>query len=162
LSAFLQEGDQTEDTSEIIGILEQMKEDMEADKKAMDEGEQNAIAEFGALSNAKTKQITAANQATAELSVRIASKKVELVQTKADLKDTSERLVSDQKTYGKLKVDCQKRDEEYGILKKQFADEKVALADTIKILADDQAMEVFKKTAAINSAGATFLQVGSS
>jgi len=60
-------------------------------------------------------------------------------------------------------LSCQKRDLEYGILKKQFADEKVALADTIKILADDQAMEVFKKAAVINKgAAATFLQVGSS
>jgi len=163
LTAFLQEGDQTEDSGEIIGILEQMKEDMEADLKSMEEGEVNAIAQFEALSNAKNKQIAAANQAIEELSMRFASKKVELVQTKTDLKDTNERLESDQETYGKTKLSCQKRDQEYGILKKQFADEKVALADTIKILADDQAMEVFKKTAVVNKAeAATFLQVGSS
>merc|ERR1719182_1092853 len=92
LAAFLQEGDQTEDSNEIVGILEQMKEDMTADLKAMDEAEVNAIAQFESLSNAKNKQILAANQAIEELSTRLASKKVELVQTKADLKDTNERL----------------------------------------------------------------------
>jgi chromosome segregation ATPase len=162
LASFLQEGDQTEDSNEIVGILEQMKEDMTADLKAMDEAEVNAIAQFEALSNAKNKQILAANQAIEELSTRLASKKVELVQTKADLKDTNERLEGDQETYGKSRMACQKRDQEYGLLKKQFAEEKVALADTIKILADDQAMEVMKKTTVINkAAAATFLQVGS-
>jgi len=163
LNAFLQEGDQTEETPEIIGILEQMKEDMQADLKGMEKGEVGAIASFEALQNAKSKQIAASNQAIEDLGARIAGGKVELVNTKTDLKDTNERLESDSGSYGESKLSCQKRDQEYGILKKQFADEKVALADTIKILADDQAMEVFKKTAATDkAAAATFLQLGSS
>jgi len=163
LSAFLQEGDQTEETPEIIGILDQMKEDMQGDLKGMEEGEVGAIASYEALNNAKSKQIAAANQAIENLGARIAGGKVELVNTKTDLKDTNERLESDSGSYGESKLSCQKRDQEYGILKKQFADEKVALADTIKILADDQAMEVFKKTSATDkAAAATFLQIGSS
>jgi chromosome segregation ATPase len=162
LGAFLQEGDQTEDTPEIIGILEQMKEDMEKDLKGMDATEVAAIASFEALNSAKAKQITAANQAIEELGSRIAASKVELVNTKTDLKDTNERLDSDSESYGASKLSCQKRDQEYGILKKQFADEKVALADTIKILADDQAMDVFKKTNAVEKDAPTFLQLGSS
>merc|ERR1719331_1435173 len=121
-----------------------------------------AIASFEALQSAKTKQITAANQAIEELGSRIAASKVELVNTKTDLKDTNERLDSDSESYGASKLSCQKRDQEYGILKKQFADEKVALADTIKILADDQAMDVFKKTTATEKDAVTFLQLGSS
>jgi hypothetical protein len=35
LGRFLQEGDSTEGSSEIVGILEQMKSDMTADLKAM-------------------------------------------------------------------------------------------------------------------------------
>merc|ERR1719215_626628 len=140
-----------------------MKEDMQADLKAMEKAEVTAIANFEALNAAKSKQITAANQAIQELGSRIAGGKVEIVNTKTDLKDTNERLESDQGSYGESKLTCQKRDQEYGILKKQFADEKVALADTIKILADDQAMEVFKKTNPTSKgAAATFLQVGSS
>jgi len=163
LGAFLQDGDQTEGTPEIIGILEQMRWDMIEDLKAMKEAEVNAIAQFEALGNAKAKQITAANQAIEELGQRLASGKVELVQTKADLKDTRERLQNDQDTYAQTRSSCQKRDHMYGVLKKEFAQERVALADTIKILADDQAAEVFKKsTATSNPGAATFLQVGSS
>jgi len=76
LGAFLQEGDSTEETPEIIGILEQMTEDMQADLKAMEKAEVGAIANFEALNAAKSKQITAANQAIQELGSRIAGGKV--------------------------------------------------------------------------------------
>lgn len=165
LSAFLQEGDQTEDSGEIIGIIAQMKEDMENDLKASQEAETAAQGQFEALNNAKTKQIAAARSAIDEKSVRLAGAKVQLVELKADLKDTTTRLNNDGETYGKSRAASQKRDLEYGVLKKQFATEKVALADTIKILADDQAMDAFKKTAVVgkdSASAATFLQVGSS
>jgi septal ring factor EnvC (AmiA/AmiB activator) len=163
LSAFLQEGDQSEDSGEIIGILEQMKEDMENDLKSMIKTEQDAIAQFQALSSAKTKQITAAVSAIEEKSVRLAGTKVQLVQLKADLEDTKEKLEEDSKAFGETRTSCQKRDTEYAVLKKQLAEERVALADTIKILSDDQALDLFKKTAvsSASSAAATFLQVGS-
>merc|ERR1719215_2224311 len=94
-----------------------MKEDMQADLKAMEKAEVTAIANFEALNAAKSKQITAANQAIQELGSRIAGGKVEIVNTKTDLKDTNERLESDQGSYGESKLTCQKRDQEYGILK---------------------------------------------
>jgi len=159
LGAFLQDGDQTEDSGEIIGILEQMQADMKEDLKSMQDTEAGAVAQFEALGSAKSKQITAANQAIQEMGIRLASSKVELVQTKADLGDTRERLQNDQDAFAKTKTACQKRDLDYGILKKEFATERVALADTIKILADDQAADTFKKTAVVS---ASFLQVGSS
>merc|ERR1719478_2040002 len=136
---------------------------MEADLQSMKEAETAAVAAFESLTSSKTKQMSAGSQAIEEISTRFASSKVELVNTKADLQDTQDRLQSDQNAYGQTTTRCQKRDAEYGNLKKELAQERVALADTIKILADDQATETFKKTNVINKdAAASFLQLGSS
>jgi len=163
LANFLQQGDQSEDPGEIMGILEQMKEDMESDLKEMIKNEAEAVAQFAALNTAKAKEIADTNSAIEQKGMRLASAKVQLVQLKADLKDSQGNLAADQESLGKTKEACMKRDTEYGILKKQFADEKVALAETIKILADDAALDLFRKTAATDgsASAATFLQVGS-
>mmetsp|Transcript_122853 Transcript_122853/g.192843 ORF Transcript_122853/g.192843 Transcript_122853/m.192843 type:complete len:666 (+) Transcript_122853:2-1999(+) len=163
LSAFLQQGDQSEDSGEILGILKQMKEDMEHDLKEMTEGEADAVAQFAALSAAKTKEIADTNAALEEKNMRLATVKVQLVQLKADLKDSKENLAGDQEAFGKTNQACTKRDTEYGILSKQFADEKVALSETIKILADDSTLHLFRKTVATaaSASAATFLQIGS-
>merc|ERR1719210_1514167 len=63
-----------------------------------------------------------------------------------DLEDTAEGLAQDQKFAADLKKNCGKRE---GIHEKEMqmrATEVVALADTIKILNDDDALELFKKT----------------
>merc|ERR1712190_221068 len=52
---------------------------------------------------------------------------------------------------------CDKKTAEWEVIKKTRAEELLALSETIKVLNDDDALELFKKT--LPSASASFLQV---
>jgi len=75
---------------------------------------------------------------------------------KNDLTDTQEALIEDQKFYADLKKNCVTKEDEWAGIQAMRAQELVALADTIKILNDDDALELFKKTL---PGAAGFLQV---
>merc|ERR1719410_2798248 len=87
---------------------------------------------------------------------------VQIVQMKDDLSDTQAALAQDQKFLADLEKSCATKTGEWEERSKTRADELVALADTIKILNDDDALELFKKTLPGASASASFVQVSSS
>jgi len=65
---------------------------------------------------------------------------------KEDLKDTEKALLEDTKFLKDLDTNCATKKEEHDADMKLRAEEQVALADTIKVLNDDDALEMFKKT----------------
>merc|ERR1719345_230681 len=74
-----------------------------------------------------------------------------------DLEDTKEGLAEDQKFLGDLDKNCALKKAEWAAYQAMQATEAVALADTIKVLNDDDALELFKKT--LPAAGSSFLQM---
>merc|ERR1719210_1768657 len=79
---------------------------------------------------------------------------------KEDLADTQAALADDQKFLADLEKSCATKTAEWEERSRTRAAELVALADTIKILNDDDAVELFKKT--LPSSSASFVQVMSS
>merc|ERR1712050_213149 len=71
---------------------------------------------------------------------------VELVTQKEDLDDTTKSLIEDEAFLKDLATNCKTKEEEWATRQKVRAEETLALADTIKILNDDDALELFKKT----------------
>jgi hypothetical protein len=71
---------------------------------------------------------------------------VEIVQMKNDLGDTAEALVEDKKFLADLEKNCATKTAEWEEIVKTRNEELLALADTIKVLNDDDALELFKKT----------------
>merc|ERR1719231_1011714 len=65
---------------------------------------------------------------------------------KEDLDDTQEALLDNKNLLKDLDVNCDKVKKEYELACKMRAEELVALADTIKVLNDDDALDLFKKT----------------
>merc|ERR1711939_1227497 len=65
---------------------------------------------------------------------------------KQDLKDTSKALEEDKKFLGNLENTCKTKTAEWDERVKTRGLELEALADTIKMLNDDDALELFKKT----------------
>merc|ERR1712060_236532 len=63
-----------------------------------------------------------------------------------DLEDTKESLTDDEKFLLDLKKGCETKTAEWEEIKKTRAEELVALAETIKVLNDDDALELFKRT----------------
>merc|ERR1719238_595404 len=149
LASFLASGSGTgyvPQSQEILGILKQMKDEMEkdlADAKAK-EAEAKAAAE-GLIAAAK-KQIEALTKSIEEKLERIGNAGVELAEMKNDLEDTKEGLEADKKFLADMEKNCELKKKEWAAYKKTQAEELLALAETIKILNDDDALELFKKT----------------
>jgi septal ring factor EnvC (AmiA/AmiB activator) len=132
-------------SGEIVGILKTMKDEMSADLATAEQNEAAALANFEELSAAKKAEIDACSQAIEEKLTRLADTGVELAQKKNDLEDTSEGLSEDQKFLADLGASCKTKQGEWDAYKKVQADELAALADTIRFLNDDDALELFKK-----------------
>merc|ERR1719161_2677525 len=141
-----------------LGILKQMKETMEADLADMIEQEKSAKADFDALVASKEKEIAAATKAIEEKTARVGEVSVELVNLKEDQEDTSNSLAEDTKVLQNLEKTCEAKKKEYEAVAKTRSLEMVALADTIKMLNDDDAQDLFKKTL---PSAAAFVQLGS-
>merc|ERR1719482_320480 len=128
-------------SGEIVGILKQLLEDMEKELADATETENSAQADFDALVAAKEKEIQAATEA-----VEMKTEKNGEVAVKIDLEDAQDALGEDQKFVAELKKGCATAEKDYADRKAGRAQEAVAVAETIKILNDDDALDLFKKT----------------
>merc|ERR1719387_1015045 len=162
LTSFLAEGSGASTgyapaSGEIVGILKQLTDSMEKDMQEAIEAEEKAKAEYEALMEAKQKEVDALTKAIEEKLKRVGELGVELVNLKEDLDDTSGSLADDKKFLADLKKNCETKKKEWDERCKMRQMELTALAETIKILNDDDALELFKKT--IPSASLLQLQI---
>jgi len=144
-------------SGEIVGILKQMHETM---SKALAEAiaaEKAANKGYEELMSAKTKEIDALTAAIEDKTVRIGEIGVQIVEMKEDLSDTELALMGDSKFLSDLEKNCATKEKEWAVVCKTRAEELSALADTIKLLNDDDALDLFKKT--LPTPAASFLQM---
>jgi len=149
-------------SGEIVGILKTMHDEMTADFNEEKAAEEAAIKAYDELMAAKTKEVNALTKAIEEKMTRVGELAVEIVQMKNDLGDTGEALVEDKKFLADLEKNCATKTEEWEVIVKTRNEELLALADTIKVLNDDDALELFKKTLPGASASFVELKVSSS
>merc|ERR1719506_1934222 len=133
-------------SGQIQGILEQMKETMEGDLATATADEKSAIANFESLVAAKEQEIEAATKAVEDKLTRVGDLGVEIATMKEDLDDTGKALLEDKKFLAELEKSCSTKQAEWDARCKLRTEELLALADTIKMLNDDDALELFKKT----------------
>merc|ERR1719440_1512744 len=103
------------------------------------------------------KEINALTAAIESKSARVGALGVKLAGAENDLEDTKEALAEDKKFLADLDKNCELKKKEWAAYKEVQAQEMVALADTIKVLNDDDALELFKKT--LPGASSSLLQV---
>merc|ERR1719324_2231489 len=133
-------------SGQITGILKQMTDTMNKDLADATATENSAIKAYGELMAAKEKEVNALTKAIEEKMVRLGKLQVEIVEMKEDLDDTQKALAEDQKFAADLAKNCKTKAAEHEANMKMRGEELLALADTIKILNDDDALELFKKT----------------
>merc|ERR1719313_2934944 len=147
ITAFLSDDDSyAPQSGQITGILKQMKDTMEKDLSDAEKAETVAISNYEALMKAKTEEIEAATGAIEDKVQRSGSVAVEIVDLKEDLDDTKKALEEDKQFAESLDSMCATKQKEWAARQEMRGQEKLALADTIKILNDDDALELFKKT----------------
>jgi chromosome segregation ATPase len=141
----------------ITGILKQMHDEMAKDLSDITAEETAAVKSYEELIAAKKKEVAALSKMIEEKLERVGELGVEIQTMKNDLEDTKDALAEDQKFLADLSKKCGTMDADYEAQKKVRSEELAALADTVKILNDDDALDLFKKT--LPSSSASFMQV---
>jgi len=143
LASFLSQG--SVDTSQIIGILKQLREDMQKSLVEITAEEQQSIKDFDALGAAKQKQIAASTVAIEAKLRREGEVGVEIASTRADLEDTKESLAQDKKFFAEVTSSCLNLKSEWEKRSQMRSQELAAVAAAIRMLNDDDALDLFKK-----------------
>mmetsp|Transcript_59398 Transcript_59398/g.128057 ORF Transcript_59398/g.128057 Transcript_59398/m.128057 type:complete len:663 (+) Transcript_59398:66-2054(+) len=148
VKAFFQSGSSegTPMSGEIVGILKTMKDEMVKRLDEITHNENEAVSNFNGLVAAKNKEIAASQGAIEEKTERAGDLAVKIATMKNDLDETKSTLETDEGYSAELDENCSKKAKEYDEIKKTRAEELVALADTIKVLNSDDALELFKKS----------------
>jgi len=144
-------------SGEIVGILKTMGDEMAADQKDMIAAEESAVADYGGLMAAKKKEVAALTKSIENKMARVGELGVEIATMKNDAEDTAEALEEDKAFAQDMEKNCAEKTGMHEKDQKLRSQEVVALADTIKILNDDDALELFKKT--LPSSSSSFLQI---
>jgi len=147
LMSFLESGSTEQGGSDtIIGIVEQMKETMEADLADAEKSEAESKSTYETLMTSKKSEIEAAGKAIETKSARAGAVAVETVQAKADLEKTQKAVEEDTAFKANLKKNCATKQKEWDERQKIRAEEIKAISETINMLNSDDALELFKKT----------------
>merc|ERR1719265_1700978 len=130
---------------------------MAQDLKEATESEAASLADFNGLVAAKQKEIAAATTAIEDKTARVGTLAVDIVNAKNDLADAQSALEEDSNFLIELKKTCAEQVKLFDAVKKMRAEEITAIGATVKILNDDDALDLFKKT--LPSPGDALLQV---
>lgn len=133
-------------SGDIVGILKQMKDTMVKDLGDITDAEKSAITTYDELMAAKTKEVAANTKSIESKTKRVGELGVSIAEMKIDLDDTTAALIEDKKFLANMDETCAAKKKEWGEIQKARAEELVAIGETIKILNDDDALELFKKT----------------
>jgi len=133
-------------SGQIVGLLKQMKSDMEKELVDLTASEAGAVADYNSLTGSKQKEVAAATATIQQKQTRLADTDVQLQAMKEEYDDTEASQEQDKKFFADKDANCAKAVKDYEIVKKTRAEELSALAETIKLLNDDDALELFKKT----------------
>jgi chromosome segregation ATPase len=134
-----------------------MHDEMAAGLKDATDLENSKIKGYDELMAAKTKEVNALSAAIEAKLKLVGELSVALSQMKNDLGDTEEALAADKEFLANLEKTCATKEAEWKVVCATRQDELAALADAIRMLNDDDALELFKKT--LPSASASFMQV---
>merc|ERR1719330_1829882 len=147
-------------SGQIVGILKELGATMAKNLADVTNEEKESISTYEGLMAAKKKEVAALTASIESKTKQVGDLGVSIVRMKEDLDDTQAALAQDKTFLAELEKSCSTKTAEWEERSKTRAEELVALADTIKILNDDDALELFKKT--LPGASASFVQVSSS
>jgi len=143
-------GDYSSQSGEIVGILKAMKDEMDKDLGGAVSAEEEAAKGFAELAAAKKAQIAAAGEAIEAKTKRSGELAVSVVTTADDIEDTTAELNDTQAFLANLASQCATKKKEWDERSKIRTEEVAAISEAIKILNDDDALDLFKKTLSLS------------
>merc|ERR1719352_892664 len=127
-------------------MLKAMLEEMEGDLASAEKDEATAASGFEELSAAKAAEISSATSAIESKTKRAGNVAVEVVQTQDDMEDTEKEVAETSAFIGDLAKQCAEKKAAWAERTKMRAEEISAISEAIKVLNDDDALDLFKKT----------------
>merc|ERR1719420_490836 len=133
-------------SSEVFGVLKQMKESFETSLKDSQTDEADAQKAYDDMKAAKDGELSSARDMIDSKSKQSAETVEKLAQAKADLEDTTKQLAADEKFLADLKERCASMDEQFAARKKMRTEEIAAVSEALGILNSDEAHDQMNKS----------------
>jgi len=133
-------------SGEILGILRQLKEEMEGDLAEAQKTENQRSAAFAELRAAKKQEIDTGYKMSEEKEDQLAEQDNALAEAKEDLGQEEATLAADQKFMANLKDTCAEADKNFESRKAARQQEQTAISETIEILTKDEARDAMTGT----------------
>jgi len=153
-------GDYSAQSGEIVGILKAMKDEMDKDLNGAIATEEKAAAGFEELASAKKAEIAAASEAIEAKTSRQGALAVLIATTGDDIEDTTAELDETQSFLANLASQCAQKKDEWAARQKMRSEEVAAISEAIKVLNDDDALDLFKKTLSLDQQAPSPKQYG--
>eukprot|EP00441_Pelagodinium_beii_P038260 CAMPEP_0197646712 /NCGR_PEP_ID=MMETSP1338-20131121/23801_1 /TAXON_ID=43686 ORGANISM="Pelagodinium beii, Strain RCC1491" /NCGR_SAMPLE_ID=MMETSP1338 /ASSEMBLY_ACC=CAM_ASM_000754 /LENGTH=682 /DNA_ID=CAMNT_0043220369 /DNA_START=56 /DNA_END=2104 /DNA_ORIENTATION=- len=144
-TSFLQGSAEASGIGEVKGILKAQEEEIQEEVDGEVTEEKKSVNIFEELMKAKDTEKDAVEETTADKIDRLGALKVQLVEQKGQLSDAQNALSKDFDVLKKLSESCDAKTKEFDERKKTQAEELLAIQETIKILNDDDNLDLFKK-----------------
>eukprot|EP00931_Biecheleriopsis_adriatica_P064293 TRINITY_DN3909_c0_g1_i1.p1 TRINITY_DN3909_c0_g1~~TRINITY_DN3909_c0_g1_i1.p1 ORF type:complete len:687 (+),score=246.67 TRINITY_DN3909_c0_g1_i1:106-2166(+) len=141
----LLQGEAENNPGQVQGILEVNKEDFEKEVKADEDAEKEELNIFQELMQAKTTEKDSVDDTLSHKIDKLGELKVTLIEKKGELTDAKRALGQDFEALKKLKETCITKDKEWQEREATVKEEQVAIQDTIKILTNDDNLDLFRK-----------------
>merc|ERR1719161_1009781 len=133
-------------SGEIVGILKQLKEEMEGDLSEAQKLEQDRAATFEQLRAAKTSEIENGEMMAEKKEDEKATTDNDLAEAKEDLGQEGEALAEAQEFLKNLKTTCSEADKNFAARKQARLEEIKAVGETIEILTEDAGRDAMAGT----------------
>lgn len=133
-------------SGEILGILKQLKEDMEKDLAGLQKRDAARNAAFHELRDSKTAEIRNGQKMEERKEDTLADTFNNLAQAKEDLGEEMDKLAADQKFLVNIKKMCDEAYKNFQLRKASRLEEIKAVSETIEILTADDARDVMSST----------------
>merc|ERR550537_913066 len=143
-------GDYHGQSGEIVGILKAMKDEMDQALNGAVGDEEKSAAGYEELAAAKKEEISAAGAAIESKTQRSGTLAVTITTTKGDIKDTTSEMKETEAFLANLASQCALKKKEWAERQAMRAEEISAISEAIKVLNDDDALDLFKKTLALS------------
>merc|ERR1719163_1034377 len=143
-------GDYSAASGEIVGMLKAMKDEMDKDLNGAVGDEETAAKGFEELAAAKKSEIAAASEAIESKTVRSGDLAVSVTTTADDIEDTTAEMKDTEAFLANLASQCALKKKEWAARQTMRAEEISAISEAIKVLNDDDALDLFKKTLSLS------------
>jgi chromosome segregation ATPase len=139
-------GDYQSSSGEIVGIIKAMVDEMDKDLGGAISAEEAAVKAHEELMEAKRQIIAEATANIEKKVVRSGELAVEITEAKNEAGNTGKEIEANREFVANLEKSCADKKKEFEVRNAERAEELKAISEAIKVLNDDDALDIFKKT----------------